>query len=398
MTKFDQFARDVLQKVVESIEIPRSYYEAATRRYKSLGDWFHRDESSIADDQPEVYPQGSFRLGTVTRPLNAECGYDLDLVCELRAVNKSQGSQASLKKRVGVEVHAYAQAHGMKEPKEGRRCWKLLYTDKDGPSFHIDSLPAVPESEAKKSLIAQAIRREDGIGPEVAATAIAITCKTSPRYEQITDDWQMSNPAGFAKWFEARMRLIAQPRIEALLRDRVYAQVQDVPVYAWKTPLQIVVQLLKRHRDVMFADQPDIKPISAIIATLAGRAYRDEGDLLDALANLVEQMPRLVSASKPRVPNPANPGEDFADKWDAARERAFFDWMDQVAVDVRELRRGMESERLRKFLRQRFGVDVGAGDRWLAAACASIAETPVPATPRTVNISSSSAPRPWRDG
>jgi hypothetical protein len=273
----------------------------------------------------------------------------------------------------------------------------LIYTDKNGPSFHIDSLPSIPEDEATRALVARAIRREDGIGPDVAATAIAITDKTSAQYEAITDDWQMSNPAGFAKWFEARMRLAAQPRIESLLRDRVYAQVQDVPVYAWKTPLQIVVQILKRHRDVMFADQPDIKPISAIIATLAGRAYRDEGDLLDALANIVEQMPRLVSTSKPRVPNPANPGEDFADKWVATHERAFFEWMDQVSADVRELRRGMESERLRKFLRLRFGVGVSADDRWLVAACATIAEKPVPATPRTVTISSS-APRPWRDG
>lgn len=397
MTKLDQFARDVLNKIVESIEIPPTYYEAATNRYKSLGEWFHRENSQIAGDQPEVYPQGSFRLGTVVRPLDAECGYDLDLVCELREVEKDEDSQANLKLRIGNEVIAYAEAHGMKKPKEGRRCWKLIYTDKNGPSFHIDSLPAVPEDDATKALVARAIRREDGIGPDVAATAIAITDKTSPQYEAITGDWQMSNPAGFAKWFEARMRLAAQPRIEALLRDRVYAQVQDVPVYAWKTPLQIVVQILKRHRDVMFADQPDIKPISAIIATLAGRAYQDEGDLLDALANIVEQMPRLVSTSKPRVPNPANPGEDFADKWNATLERAFFDWMDQVGADVRELRRGMESERLRKFLRLRFGVDVGADDRWLVAACAPIAEKPVPATPRTVNIGSS-APRPWRDG
>lgn len=395
MTKFDQFARDVLKKVVESIEIPPTYYEAATQRYRSLAEWFHRQQSTIADEAPEVYPQGSFRLGTVTRPLNSECGYDLDLVCELRDRHKEDGTQADLKRRVGDEVVAYAAAHGMAKPKEGRRCWKLIY--QGNPSFHIDSLPAVPEDEDTRAQVAGAIRSEDSIGPEVAATAIAITDKTGPRYEAITDDWQMSNPAGFAKWFGERMRHAAQARIEALLRDRVYTQVQDVPVYTWKTPLQIVVQVLKRHRDVMFAEQPDIKPISAIIATLAGRAYDgNEMDPLEALANVVERMPGLVRTSKPRVPNPANPGEDFADKWDAAHERAFFDWMDQVQADVRELRRGMESDRLRRFLRQRLGVS--ADDRWLSLVCAPLAVQPVPAQPRTVNVHTSSAPGPWRDG
>lgn len=394
MTKFDKFARDVLQKVVESIEIPRSYYEAATKRYRSLGDWFHRNESAIVKENPEVYPQGSFRLGTVTRPLNADFGYDLDLVCELREVEKDEDSQANLKNRVGGEVDAYAQAHGMKEPKEGRRCWKLIYTDKNGPNFHIDTLPAIPENETKKAKVARAIRPEDGVGPQVAATAIAITDNTSPRYELVTDDWQMSNPAGFAKWFEDRMRLAAQPHIEALLRESLYARVQDVPVYAWKTPLQVVVQLLKRHRDVMFAEQPEIMPISSIIATLAGRAYRNEGDVLEAIANVVERMPNLVSPTKPRVSNPANPGEDFADRWDTARADAFFAWIDQASRDIRTLREGINSpERLRRFLQQRFHVNADEG--WLKASAALVVLT-VPAAPHAVRISGAASP--WSDG
>jgi hypothetical protein len=35
-----------------------------------------------------------------------------------------------------------------------------------------------------------------------------------------------------------------------------------------KTPLQQAVQILKRHRDMMFADDPEHKPISVIITTL----------------------------------------------------------------------------------------------------------------------------------
>lgn len=127
MTQLDKFARDILQKIVDSIEIPSSHYKDATDRYRSLGEWLHRKESTIANDGPEVYPQGSFRLGTVIPPLNSDGGYDLDLVCELRNVEKDEDSQANLKARIGAEIVACAKAHDMKAPEEGRRCWKLAY-------------------------------------------------------------------------------------------------------------------------------------------------------------------------------------------------------------------------------------------------------------------------------
>lgn len=42
--------------------------------------------------------------------------------------------------------------------------------------------------------------------------------------------------------------------------------------------LQRIVQILKRHRDIMFNGDED-KPISIIITTLASRAYRGETNL-----------------------------------------------------------------------------------------------------------------------
>jgi len=50
------------------------------------------------------------------------------------------------------------------------------------------------------------------------------------------------------------------------------ATIDELPTYRWKTPLQQVVKILKRHRDVMFLDAPDKKPMSIIITTLAGRS------------------------------------------------------------------------------------------------------------------------------
>jgi hypothetical protein len=65
----------------------------------------------------------------------------------------------------------------------------------------------------------------------------------------------------------------------------------------------------------MFQDNPELKPISMIITTLASEVYRGELDLYDALAGVLDRMLDYIEPSRPRVKNPVNPLEDFADRW-----------------------------------------------------------------------------------
>src|SRR5690625_6274351 len=64
----------------------------------------------------------------------------------------------------------------------------------------------------------------------------------------------------------------------------------------------------------------DPKPISIIITTLAARAYRGEANLIDAVRAVPLRMMREINSTEPRVPNPVNPEEDFADKWKSEPE------------------------------------------------------------------------------
>ena len=75
------------------------------------------------------------------------------------------------------------------------------------------------------------------------------------------------------------------------------------------------IQILKRHRDVMFIAHPEAKPISVIITTLAAEAYKGETNVDEAMINILRDIESLVSRQIPRVPNPVNPAEDFAEKW-----------------------------------------------------------------------------------
>lgn len=352
MNIYPQQFSSVLEEVAAALDIPESYYELAVERYGSIGGWLERDGSIVAQYKPLIYPQGSFLLGTVTRPISEKDEYDLDLVSELNLL-KNSITQADLKKLVGDEIKYYASAHNMKSPvEEGRRCWTLHYAD--GVQFHMDILPAIPDAVEFKQFL-----ESRGIAPSNwTDSAIAITDNTLPNYDQIDSEWPRSNPKGYAEWFRSRM----QTRFDAIRKSLMETQVDEVPEYKIKTPLQRAIQILKRHRDIMFTKVPDDKPISIIITTLAGHAYNNEPDILTTLQNIVVDMPRYIQQSDGVVwiPNPVNPLENFADKWaeHPQREENFYKWLSKVQKDLNAALEQPNIQRAAESLKSRLGERV----------------------------------------
>jgi hypothetical protein len=376
----------LLETLVDTLDIPKSYYEKAARRHQSLGEWLCRPESKLVTFEPHVSPQGSFRYGTVNRPLNGDAEYDLDNVTTL-TIDKTAMTQQQLKQLYGDEIKAYAKAHGMLSPViEKNRCWRLVYSD--DVSFHLDTLPCVPEERT----IIDAITRH-GVPAELARRAVAITDLRHPLYKQITASWPSSNPRGFARWFEERARPAASVRMRQLVEARAYASVDHIPPYDWKTPLQRSIQILKRHRDVMFLDHPEVAPISMIITNLAAHAYQGETDLWVALTNIVERMPSFVRPTRPYVPNFTDPAEDYADRWskDPTLKENFWAWHTQVRSDLKRVPTIVRGDRLGKEVRSAFRIELAENDlaRFVPPKNSPIIVTFTP----TVRISS--PPQPW---
>jgi hypothetical protein len=347
-------ANSILEELVKLLDIPPGYYQKAVDRYQSMSEHFHRPDSVIAQLDPSVYPQGSFRLGTVIRPLFPEEGYDLDLVCRI-ALSKARETQRQVKDLVGTEVNSYSKGQNFSAPpEEKRRCWTQEYQDE--VHFHMDVLPSIPNDGNAISLL-----EIKGVAPAIAREALAITDNTSDDYDLAGGRWPRSNPKGYAIWFESRMDqggVATEKRREIQNRmTESYASIDDVPTYRLKTPLQRSIQLLKRHRDQMFREDPDGKPISIIITTLAAHAYNGETDLASALQGILSQMGSFVRQSTPRIQNPADADEDFADRWNRQLEDNFWTWLRQAQHDFALLTgAGLTETLLNRQLQESFSV------------------------------------------
>lgn len=354
----------VLEGLIERLELPDSAYEKAKNRYEDLGEWFNRDNSELKSYNVHIFPQGSFLLGTAIRPINEEEEYDLDLACKLRqGISKSSHTQKELKELVGKELEAYRKARGIKEsliPKH--RCWRLEYHD--DISFHLDIVPAIPIDNVKKSMLFEAMNKRgtvENVAIDASEKAISITDDRDPNYDEVVDEWNISNPEGYSIWFNEQNK----PNENYMILEK--AQVDRVPIYKQKTPLQRCIQLFKRHRDIMFGDD-DSKPISIIITTLAAKAYNGETDIYSAFSNILEVMASQINTQHPRVPNPVNPEEDFADRWAMPEynhlnlEQNFMIWLHQAKRDFNSITTLTDPVLLSEAINKSFSVNIDSED------------------------------------
>ncbi|EGR3453426.1 TPA: nucleotidyltransferase [Vibrio parahaemolyticus] len=382
-----------LEALAKALEIPQSRYEQAEKSYKSVGEWLHREESTVKDYSPDVYVQGSFRLGLVIKPLSAQEEYDIDCACSLTYLDKSSLSQQDLKVLMGDELELYRKSKGIKKPvAEQRRCWRLEYAD--GAQFHMDVVPCIPNAEQQRLLLEQ-----KNFDTKFAETAIAITDnEVLPQYYQITSDWPRSNPRGYAEWFKFRMGENFERKRREILKEMetkgIQASIEDIPSYRVRTPLQSAIMILKRHRDMMFEDNSKDKPISIILTTLSAHAYQGEDSIGSALLSILFRMEEGIhyDGHKYVINNPTDAMENFADKWETHPERAeaFFSWLSQAREDFYSVGQQAEHRRMSGILESRIGQNVtnqvyqdlssltksGASSLLSAATAASTVATP----------------------
>jgi len=291
-----------LERVCIISELTPTEFRNAEQKYGAVGRWLAAPGSSLAIFDPEVYPQGSMLLGTTVRPYGRS-EYDLDLVCQLHWCAHQP------------PLTIYDWVHGRMAANETyreileklKRCLRLNYAG----SFHLDILPACPNGQTGNGAIIVPDRK--------------LEC------------WKHSNPKGFADWFFTQCQIRdALAEADRVIKGSVEPLPSAVPS-EYKYPLQRVVQLMKRHRDIFFHGGRDIAR-SVILTTLAGSFYKGQRSLSLALESVLDGIHAAADRIQevPRIPNPVHAEENFADTWDQAKYEEFKSY-------IENFRRGLKA-------------------------------------------------------
>ena len=305
--KDKEIINEIYENIAEELNISDSVFENAKRSYKALGEFL---ENNI-EYPVEVYPQGSMNLGTLIKPIGDDDDYDLDAVCK---IHNNFDSPKDLKELVGNALKKSERYKKMLAD-EGKRCCTLNYSDDS--HFHMDILPSIPNNITDKS--------------------IKITHKENNSYK-----YMVSNPEAYADWFD-KLQENERRNLYRIKNRQFSNKVEDLRNFGIRTTLQKAIQILKRHRDIQYANATDeereCKPISILITTLVGKMYSGNEsilDLIDKFCTSYEEYIEIDSNGNYVIPNPVNKNENFADKWKIYPERqeAFFNWVENLKYDL----------------------------------------------------------------
>ncbi len=309
---------ELLRRIAEGIQLPP---ESHTLVHESYEDLTARLESgALCRYTPVVYGQGSYMLGTTVRPLGRE-EFDLDSIAELAVSAPDDPEEFA---RVLVDgVTAAAPRVAEVEPKD--RCVRLSYPGR----FHIDVVGAQHLGGATGTVIRVPVKTADGWS------------------------WTLSDPKAYIEWFRGRS-------ISYMVHEASIKAAEPLPPdegVEGKQPLQIAVQLVKRHHRLVVEDETLQTP-SIVLTTIAGQTRARGATLTDAMDAAVAAQLVIAQLPGPQVWNPVLPNELLSRKWaDADVLEAFRTQTERLASDWFALRdlRGQGLDRTRKQLVAMFG-------------------------------------------
>lgn len=297
----------MLRKIAKEIEISKTEYEKAVKSYNAVGTFI---DNNIPQYDIKVVPQGSFRLGTVIKPITDKDEYDIDLVA---IIDHKFLNAKELKNIVGDALKSSDRYS--EKLVEGKRCWTIEYSESS--KYHMDILPTMMSDTYSTNKELTMTHKED---------------------EKSDYEFRQTNPEAYYDWFVERMEE-ERKRLKEEYAVRNKLEIVDVPEYEIKTTLQVAIQILKRYRDIKFKETPDIKPISIILTTLMAKVYTGKENVYELIEKFSKEYMMHIEKDKNGniiIKNPVNENENFADKWPKYPERreAFFKFMTELEQDL----------------------------------------------------------------
>lgn len=345
----------ILAEIAFSVQLPPSLHRKATERYRAVREFLEGTEQ-FRDQIEHFYPQGSMAIDATISARGTDGEYDIDIVAQL-----GQHFRQMRPNQILDALFAALDGYRGLKVKRQSRCVTIYYAD----GMHLDITPSLRDygTRDRQSVIAHSK------GPLARAD----------------DQFVAMNAYGFVEWYDERT-----PNEVNLIREfdrrwREYAshtsfkadadvdEVPDQSEFVVKNTATLALQLLKRLRNVRYADYAGRIPPSVMLSFFAGSAATPNMGLADMLIRLCRIILSAIRAASRNhetlvVTNPRYRDDEFTDRWpvDVPQQDEFAGHLEEVIAGLERAKAArFTAWDLNEWLRGMFGdlVVTKAADR-----------------------------------
>lgn len=320
---------DLLDRICIKLQLNETRKKRIEQSYKALCKFIDNSDGYFSKYRnKEFYAQGSYRIETTVKPKGRD-EFDLDFILEINGDWKQEDPIKFLNElyKLFKESDVYKD-----KVEQKNRCVRINYEN----DFHIDILPGFSVS----------LNQND--------TNLKVPDKE-------LKDWTNSNPKGYAEWFKEKASLVNQ----VLLEKRFMASIEELPKgtpYELMKPLNKVVQLIKRYRDIYYKDMDSSGVRSIIITTLCADFYDGDASESSSVLKILNSITDKTSSGNKilEVYNPVNNKEKFSEKWDSDKKeyKEFCNFIVDLKNTWEQVLLGRDSVNISKKLEVMFGETV----------------------------------------
>ena len=337
----------LLADVAIRVQLGQTHYQMTVERYQRINKLIERDGSPLKDLVELFYPQGSMAIGaTIASRLRTD-EFDIDVVAQLDLPDYVLPHEPL--DMLFEAIRGEPGSRYYKKTKRRTRCVTVDYKDK----MHIDVTPVIRRRATPE--------RESWLfhdRPEAPQ---------EPGYRLI------ANPYGFAEWFKANtppdqdFADIFEKRAAEYEQLVLMEAAESEPVPLQEPPFRkskavIVLQLLKRWRNVQYDTRSGRRPPSILIAKLvadaANHTDRLSEELLLQARHMLREFQRFHNAGRCiHVTNPVCGQDVLTDRWpESLRDQAIFiDDLENLVVKIERLVAGCDLSEMQTIMMNLFG-------------------------------------------
>ena len=323
---------ELIVNVAQRLQLTKTEHDNNRDRYEALAEFIDAEGSVLHDTVVDIFPSGSNAIDAAIRGLVKEDAPDVDAVIVLNLPTHTSPKQAlELVREAITRSDEKTATYRNCIVEQHSRCITVVYSDES----KVDLMPVIKLSDDKYAPIMQLFHYDDDDYRPVIYTKkvspIGFKNAVKEAVEVEKDTWLYENVT-------KSMHLA-----DTLILEK--AEVADFPEqkqFEEKSPRIVVLQLLKRFRDIRFQGRKGRrKPPSVVLAAMAiDASFGSSRSLIDEMVHVAKHMRReieIAGSNRLDIRNPGYNDDVFTDRWPEPDTDDQVLWYNDLNVLISEL-------------------------------------------------------------